>query len=125
MQSCLAQDARGVSTWLKSHVCRPKTAGVCPDPDSEPRFPSQDGLRGSPPDQSRLLLRDEFDPAADVVGRLSLGQSWMIAGNIGEYESDHLVIARRFKPLRIGSNHHNARRPREPGGASGSASTGS
>ena len=38
-------------------------------------------------------VRDEFDPIPDIVGCLGIGEVGMIFGDMGEHESDDLIIA--------------------------------
>jgi hypothetical protein len=38
------------------------------------------------------LFRNEFDPAADVVGRLGLCDVGVIAGNMAQNQSDDLIV---------------------------------
>lgn len=39
-------------------------------------------------------FRNEFDPTANVIGRLCLREGWVIAGNVAQDESDDLIVAR-------------------------------
>jgi FAD/FMN-containing dehydrogenase len=66
------------------------------------------------PDRVRAAYRGNYDRLVQIKRRYDPTNLFHLNHNI-----------RRFKLLRIGSSHHSARRPREPGGASGSASTGS